>query len=47
MAQGMTEDDVDELLREADIDGDGQLNYEGMKWVYRVSFNIANLLLHI
>ena len=31
MGQAMSEDDVDDLLKEADIDGDGQLNYEGKK----------------
>ena len=29
MGQAMSEDEVDDLLKEADIDGDGQLNYEG------------------
>ena len=33
MGQAMSEEDVDELLREADIDGDGQLNYEGRCWI--------------
>ena len=25
----MTEEEIDEMIREADIDGDGQVNYEG------------------
>ena len=25
----LTEPEVDEMIREADVDGDGQINYEG------------------
>ena len=31
MGKDMTDVEVDDLLKEADIDGDGQLNYEGNK----------------
>ena len=29
LQQQITDSDVDELLKEADIDGDGRLNYDG------------------
>ena len=43
MGQAMTEDDVDDLLREADIDGDGQLNYEGMIELLKVRYQYYTL----
>ena len=31
LGEKLTDEEVDEMIREADIDGDGQINYEG-KW---------------
>ena len=31
LGEKLTEEEVDEMIQEADIDGDGQVNYEGMK----------------
>ena len=38
LGEKLTDEEVDEMIREADIDGDGQVNYEGMyKIIYSSS----------
>lgn len=31
----LTDNEVDEMIREADVDGDGKINYEGASWTPR------------
>lgn len=36
----LTDNEVDEMIREADVDGDGQINYEGTSKYTKVQFSI-------
>jgi calmodulin len=35
-----TDEEVDEMLREADVDGDGEIDYEGMAEIDTLHLNI-------
>lgn len=48
LGEKLTDEEVDEMIREADIDGDGQVNYEGISCTVvqlHLSFTFCKLML--
>ena len=39
LGEKLTDEEVDEMIREADVDGDGQVNYEGKYHSFRICPN--------
>lgn len=42
LGEKLTDEEVDEMIREADIDGDGQVNYEGLYSVIYYTYYISS-----
>ena len=41
MDEDLTDEEVDEMINEADVDGDGRMNYEGSKSILHYSHGIT------
>ena len=45
LGEKLTDEEVDEMIREADIDGDGQVNYEGELLIVTSKIKYINLVI--
>ena len=39
----LEDSDIDEMMEEADLDGDGRINYAGIDWWYRLMVSIDGI----
>lgn len=44
LGERLSEEEVDDMIKEADLDGDGQVNYEGKQLKFATTVTYSNII---